>query len=98
MKSAYELAMERLSKTAPAVKLTDTTLRDAGDLADDHVLLRGGTVVGRAASLDELFGLGYEYGQKRRERIAALELDQVNAIAKKYFSSPNYVLATVSPK
>jgi zinc protease len=51
-----------------------------------------------AASLDELFGLGYEYGQKRRERIAALELDEVNAIAKKYFSSPNYVLATVSPK
>ena len=51
-----------------------------------------------AASLDELFGLGYEYSQKRRERIAALELDEVNAIAKKYFSSPNYVLATVSPK
>jgi zinc protease len=51
-----------------------------------------------AASLDELFGLGYEYGQTRRERIAALELDEVNAIAKKYFSSPNYVLATVSPK
>ena len=51
-----------------------------------------------AASLDELFGLGYEYGQKRRERIAALELDEVNAIARKYFSSPNYVLATVSPK
>jgi zinc protease len=51
-----------------------------------------------AASLDELFGLGYEYGQKRRERITALELDEVNAIAKKYFSSPNYVLATVSPK
>ena len=51
-----------------------------------------------AASLDELFGLGHEYGQKRRERIAALALDEVNAIAKKYFSSPNYVLATVSPK
>jgi zinc protease len=51
-----------------------------------------------AAALDELFGLGYEYGQKRRERIAAIELAEINAIAKKYFSSPNYVLATVSPK
>jgi zinc protease len=51
-----------------------------------------------AASLDELFGLGYEYGQKRRERIAVIELEEINAIAKKYFSSPNYVLATVSPK
>ena len=51
-----------------------------------------------AASLDELFGLGYEYGQVRRERIASITLDEVNAIALKYFSSPHYVLATVSPQ
>jgi zinc protease len=51
-----------------------------------------------AASLDELFGLGYEYNLKRRERIATIGLDEVNAVAKKYFSSPNYVLASVSPK
>jgi len=51
-----------------------------------------------AASLDELFGLGYAYGQTRRERVAAITLDEVNAIAAKYFSSPHYVLATVSPK
>ena len=50
-----------------------------------------------AASLDELFGLGYTYGQTRRDRIAAITLDEVNAVAAKYFSSPNYVLATVSP-
>ena len=51
-----------------------------------------------AASLDELFGLGFGYGQTRRDRIAAITLDEVNAIAAKYFSSPNYVLATVSPQ
>jgi zinc protease len=51
-----------------------------------------------AASLDELFGLGYGYGQTRRDRIAAITLDEVNAIAAKYFSSRNYVLATVSPQ
>ncbi|HEV3272443.1 MAG TPA: pitrilysin family protein [Candidatus Methylacidiphilales bacterium] len=51
-----------------------------------------------AASLDELFGLGYAYGQTRRDRIAAITLDEVNATAAKYFSSPHYVLATVSPK
>ena len=32
-----------------------------------------------AASLDELFGLGYGYGQIRRDRIASITLDQVNA-------------------
>jgi zinc protease len=51
-----------------------------------------------AASLDELFGLGYTYGQTRRDRIATITLDEVNAVAAKYFSSPNYVLATVSPQ
>jgi zinc protease len=51
-----------------------------------------------AASLDELFGLGHAYGQTRRDRIASITLDEVNAIATKYFSSPNYVLATVSPQ
>jgi zinc protease len=51
-----------------------------------------------AASLDELFGLGYAYCQTRRDHVAAITLDEVNAIAAKYFSSPNYVLATVSPE
>ena len=51
-----------------------------------------------AAALDELFGLGYAYGEIRRTRVAALTLDEVNATAARYLSSPNYVIATVSPK
>ncbi len=51
-----------------------------------------------AASLDELFGLGYQYAQTRRERIASITLEEVNATAGKYFSSPNHVLAIVSPQ
>ena len=51
-----------------------------------------------AASLDELFGLGYAYGDTRRSKIASITLDEVNAIAGKYFSSSHYVIATVSPK
>jgi len=50
------------------------------------------------SALDELFGLGYNYGQTRREGIAALTLDEVNAIAAKYFSNPHHVLAIVSPR
>ena len=37
-----------------AVLVATASLRDAGDVADDHVLLRGGTVAGTAGSLDEL--------------------------------------------
>jgi len=51
-----------------------------------------------AASLDELFGLGHAYGETRRNRIASITLDEVNAAARKYFSSPYYAIATVSPK
>ena len=51
-----------------------------------------------AAAIDELFGLGFGYAQVRRDRTAAITLDEVNAIAAKYFSSPYYVLATVSPE
>jgi zinc protease len=51
-----------------------------------------------AAAIDELFGLGFGYAQTRRDRTAAITLDEVNAIAAKYFSSPYYVLATVSPE
>jgi ABC-type multidrug transport system ATPase subunit len=37
-----------------AVLVATASVRDAADLADDHVLLRGGTVAGRAGSLGEL--------------------------------------------
>jgi len=51
-----------------------------------------------AASLDELFGLGHTYGETRRSRIASITLDEVNAVARRYFSLPHYALAIVSPE
>jgi len=51
-----------------------------------------------AAALDELFGLGYAYGETRRALVDSATLDEVNATAARYLSSPNYVIATVSPK
>jgi zinc protease len=50
------------------------------------------------SALDELFGLGHNHGQTRRDRIAALTLEEVNAAAAKYFSNPHHVLAIVSPE
>ena len=49
MKTAYELAMERLSKTAPAVKLTDAQKKQIAELeaeykakvADREIFLKG---------------------------------------------------------
>jgi zinc protease len=50
------------------------------------------------AAIDELFGLGYAFGKTRRERTAKITLDEVNAVARKYFSVPYYAIATVSPE
>ncbi|HEY3821077.1 MAG TPA: hypothetical protein VGL81_28125 [Polyangiaceae bacterium] len=41
-------------RAGSAVLVATASLRDAGDVADDHVLLRGGTVAGTAGSLGEL--------------------------------------------
>lgn len=49
MKSAYELAMERLNKTAPTVKLTEAQKRDlaeidsiyAAKIAEREIFLKG---------------------------------------------------------
>lgn len=36
MKSAYELAMERLNKTAPTVKLSDVQKKEIGELESQY--------------------------------------------------------------
>lgn len=43
-----------------AVIVATSSLRDASELADDHVLLRGGRIAGQAASLDELAAFSAE--------------------------------------
>lgn len=50
------------------------------------------------ASLDELYGLGYDYNHKREEQLKRLTLDEVNAVAKRYFTTPGCIIATVSPQ
>jgi ABC-2 type transport system ATP-binding protein len=42
------------SREGRAVVVATASVRDAGELADDHVLLRAGAIVGRASSLDAL--------------------------------------------
>ena len=50
------------------------------------------------SALDELFGLGFDYSEERRRRTATITLEEVNALAHRYFSASNYALAVVAPK
>jgi zinc protease len=47
------------------------------------------------ASLDELYGLGYDFEASFEDRIRGVSLEQVQAIAKKYLTNP--VVVTCSP-
>jgi ABC-2 type transport system ATP-binding protein len=51
-------ALRARARAGCAVLLATASLRDAGELADDHVLLRGGAVVGRVGSIAELSAAG----------------------------------------
>ena len=48
------------------------------------------------AGIDEILGFGYDYDKSFSARINAVSLDQVRAVAKKYFQ--NSVQVTVSPE
>jgi len=61
-------ALRTKSRSGSAVVVTTASLRDAGDLADDYLLMRGGAVVGRTTSVRALAGFGA--GEARRVIIA----------------------------
>jgi ABC-type multidrug transport system ATPase subunit len=54
--SGFAAAARACALDARVVVVATASLGDASELADDHVLLRGGTVVGQAASLELLAG------------------------------------------
>ena len=51
-----------------------------------------------ACALDELYGLGYDDYKQLRARIEAITLDDVKAVAQKYFHEKPYVLSIVRPE
>jgi len=51
----------------------------------------------RGAALDELYGLGYDYDESFDQRIEAVTLEDVIAVARKYLAG-DYVLVTSSPE
>ena len=63
MKSAYELAMERLSKSEPSVKLTDQQKKDLAELdsvyaakiAEREIFLKG--QIGKAIETGDMDGI-----------------------------------------
>jgi zinc protease len=52
---------------------------------------------GYQSALDELYGLGFDKYKTLEPEVEAITLDQVRAVAAKYFRDRHYVLALVRP-
>ena len=52
---------------------------------------------GYHCSLDELYGLGFDYYKRLEHDVDAVTLDDIKQVAAKYFRDQPYVLATVRP-
>jgi zinc protease len=50
-----------------------------------------------SAALDELYGLGYDFGDKEDAKLEAVTLEQVKTAVKKYLKPDAFVVATVKP-
>jgi zinc protease len=50
------------------------------------------------AALDELYGLGYDFGDKEDEKIQAATLEQITNVAQKYLLPNTAVISIVQPE
>ena len=51
-----------------------------------------------SAALDELYGLGYDFGDKEDAAIQAVTLEQVRAVAQKFLTPGGFVVSRVLPE
>ncbi len=92
--------VERIQSNIAKIKAGDVT-EEEFDTAIKMILAmhaQENTTIGQQAqqaSLDELYGLGYDYDKSFDARIQAVTLDDVVGVAKKYLN--NHVLVTTSP-
>ena len=52
---------------------------------------------GYQCSLDEIYGLGFDFYKRLEHDVDAVSLDDIKRVAAKYFRDQPYVLATVRP-
>jgi len=90
--------IQRSIARAKAGKISQEEFRTAVQMVTSLHAQENTTIAAQArqAALDELYGLGYAYDKTFDARIAAVNLDDVVRVARKYLN--NYVLVTSSPE
>ncbi len=99
VKTVYDIIMAQLEK-ARRGEFTPAELQRAVTIISTSEIMESQTSSERAmqAALDELYGLGYDYRERFRERVAKVTLDDVRQIARKYLTIPTVAVVTPAPE
>ena len=99
---------ESLSQVVGRIRAALDTIRREGIPTDEFEKAKGKLIVAHAmrnttpaerafqASIDELYGLGYDHDKSYPERIGRVKVEEVVAVVKKYFD--HAIVATSSPE
>jgi len=79
MKSAYELAMERLNKAAPAVKLTDKKKKELAELDSKYQAKIAEREIGLKDEIANARGKGEWEGMEKLEKQLVIERKKLQA-------------------
>jgi zinc protease len=66
-------------------------------IGQQEIANQSNAAFGYHCSLDELYGLGFNYYKQLEHDVDAVTLDDIKGVAAKYFRDQPYVLATVRP-
>jgi zinc protease len=84
-----KLIQEQLQKAAEGNITEEEVARAKSKLINSEILGKQTNAdMASAAALDELYGFGYKWSQGHADRILAVTLENVKAVAKKYLSVP----------
>jgi zinc protease len=91
----YRIMSDQFAKAVRG-EFTEAELARAKTIIDTAELLENQTNAARSmqASLDELYGMGYDYRETWRERMKAVTLDDVARVSRKYLTQPVIVVVT----
>ena len=94
-------AVDVLSGKRAKLPLKPSTARDCrgGFAAISRFFPEGKTLLASIEEQlwDELYGLGYDHDQRILDRVRTLPLEEVNAVARRYFSGIEPILSRVTP-
>jgi zinc protease len=95
----YRIMMEQIDR-ARAGQFDETAFKRAKGVILTTDLMESQTNRDRAmqASLDELYGLGFDHRDSYSQRINAVTMDDVRRVAKKYLATPFVVIVTPQPQ